>query len=330
MSQQGLDRNLAKKNEKRKNSRKFVYILAKQCRPHFDLTIFFRVDLRFSLKLVVFFSIADTKTWSSSAEDGQIFPPTPPATPPSTSSDSGYPCDFCPKVYPSKSKLAEHINFRHSEARPHQCSHCSKVFKSNSNLKQHIRCAHERPRFPCPDCPDSSAAGGGQSAKVFSESGLRYHRLTAHSAAGQTQRHPCQVCGRTFLQATLLRKHMTSAHVGERKFSCPYCPATFKRKDHADRHITDTHSLVRELFECEDCGGRFQSASRLKQHAKLHHDENVRKPCQFCGKKMLVKNLMTHFHRVHYSSSSQVDLLAKHHQTDAVIQKLNSKDSSYC
>ena len=265
------------------------------------------------------------RTWSSS-DDGQIFPPTPPATPPS--SDSGYPCDFCSKVYPSKSKLAEHINFRHSEARPHQCSHCSKVFKSNSNLKQHIRCAHERPRFPCPDCPKSEA---GTASKVFSESGLRYHRLTAHSTAGESQRHPCQICGRTFLQATLLRKHMTSAHVGERKFSCPYCPATFKRKDHADRHITDTHSLVSELFECEDCGGRFQSASRLKQHSKLHHDENVRKPCQVCGKKMLVKNLMTHFQRVHGSSisifKSNEDLGVKDPPT--VVQKLNS-NSSYC
>ena len=171
------------------------------------------------------------------------------------------------------------------------------------------------------------------SAKVFSESGLRYHRLTAHSGAAQSQRHPCQICGRTFLQATLLRKHMTSAHVGERKFSCPYCPATFKRKDHADRHITDTHSLVSELFECEDCGGRFQSASRLKQHAKLHHDENVRKPCQFCGKKMLVKNLMTHFQRVHHSQVDKLLCLKHHqhqHQTATVIKKLNLNDSSYC
>ena len=157
-------------------------------------------------------------------------------------------------------------------------------------MKQHIRCAHERPRFPCPDCPHS--------AKVFSESGLRYHRLTAHSA-GSESKHPCQLCGRIFLQATLLRKHMTSAHIGERKFPCPYCPATFKRKDHADRHVTDTHSLVVELFECEDCGGRFQSASRLKQHLKLHHDETVRKSCEMCGKRMLAKNLMTHYQRVH-------------------------------
>ena len=97
-----------------------------------------------------------------------IFPPTPPATPPSSehvghpnhstsTEEAGQPschtCHTCNKSYISRAKLNEHINFRHSEARPHTCSQCPKVFKSASNLKQHVKCAHERPRFTCPDCP---------------------------------------------------------------------------------------------------------------------------------------------------------------------------------
>lgn len=187
----------------------------------------------------------------------------------------------------------EHQKYRHSEARPHRCSQCSKVFKSNSNLKQHVKCAHERPRVACQECPPELRS------KLFSESGLRYHKLTTHWENSSREMHCCQICAKSFVQATLLRKHMASAHAGERKFTCPYCPATFKRKDHADRHVTDTHSLVGELFECEVCHGRFQSASRLKQHAKLHHDQNLRKPCHLCGKTMLAKNLMTHYLRAH-------------------------------
>ena len=215
-----------------------------------------------------------------------LFPPTPPATPPTPGSNF-YSCDQCGKCYGSKSKLLEHQVYRHSDARPHRCPQCPKEFKSTSNLKQHVKYAHERPRYPCPDCGDPH--------KVFSESGLRYHRLTAHCQ--ERSSHCCPVCAKSFLQASLLRKHMSSAHAGERKFTCPYCPATFKRKDHADRHVTDTHSLVGELFECDVCQGRFQSAARLKQHAKLHQD--IRKPCNLCGKKMLAKNLMTHYQRAH-------------------------------
>jgi len=200
-------------------------------------------------------------------------------------------CQTCNKSYASRAKLNEHVNFRHSEARPHRCLQCPKVFKSASNLKAHFKRTHERLRFTCPDCPL------GLDAKVFSESGLRYHRLSVHGGRPQFS---CSICAKTFVQATLLRKHMASTHEVDRKFPCPYCPATFKRKDNADRHVTDTHSLVTELFECDVCGGRFQSASRLKQHAKLHHDESVRRPCHLCGKIMLARNLLVHLRRTHF------------------------------
>jgi KRAB domain-containing zinc finger protein len=253
----------------------------------------------------LFFSADLNNSWYviMEPEDSNVFPPTPPATPPSsTTATDNYFCDLCDKKYSSRSKLAEHMRYRHSTARPHGCSQCPKVFKSASNLRQHIKCAHERPRFPCSECPPQS--------KVYSESGLRYHRLTSHGDSSRPRpQHTCSICAKTFVQATLLRKHVGSAHVGERRFTCPYCPAAFKRKDHADRHVTDTHSLVGELFECEDCGGRFQSASRLKQHAKLHHDESVRRPCDLCGKRMLAKNLVTHHQRAHGRKSAKNNVL---------------------
>ena len=59
VSQQVLDRNFVKKKSG-KNSSKFVYILAKQCRSHFNLTNFFTKKFKiiilrsktFNLKLV--------------------------------------------------------------------------------------------------------------------------------------------------------------------------------------------------------------------------------------------------------------------------------------
>ena len=99
-----------------------------------------------------------------------IFPPTPPATPPTSADEavssnprgegghrqitgSSHVCQTCNKSYTSRAKLNEHVNFRHSEARPYRCLQCPKVFKSASNLKAHFKRTHERLRFTCPDCP---------------------------------------------------------------------------------------------------------------------------------------------------------------------------------
>lgn len=244
---------------------------------------------------------------SSSPPPPYLLPPTPPATPPGSDQANPYACAECPNVYKSKSKLEEHIRYRHSCARPHACPHCPKVFKSPSNLRQHVRCTHERPRYPCHQCNNSQ--------KTFSESGLRYHRLTWHGGEAN-KAHVCGICGKAFAQSTLLRKHASSAHSGERRFACPYCPAAFKRKDHVDRHVTDTHSLVAELFECDVCGGRFQSASRLKQHIKLHSDDSgVRQPCPVCGKTMLSKNLVTHLNRAHQCDKRTLDMMRSKKRT---------------
>ena len=143
-------------------------------------------------------------------------------------------------------------------------------------------------------------------------------RLTHH--APPQKMHVCQICGKSFAQASLLKKHLTSAHSGDRRFSCPYCPAAFKRKDHADRHVADTHTLVAGLFECDVCGGRFQSAVRLKQHSKLHTDDaTLRQPCTLCGKRMLVKNLVTHYNRAH---------AAHHAYSTMVLPTATNQDST--
>ena len=171
-----------------------------------------------------------------------------------------------------------------------RCSDCDKTFKSKSNLNQHIAYVHRRCSYTCEDC-----------GKCFSLSGYRYHRLTAHTANQESRKKfECGVCRKKFLQNKLLKKHMLT-HEGEesaRHHACPYCSASFKRKDHLNRHITDLHSLISDkLFECTGytgCQARFQSAGRLKQHMKLHQDNEVY-PCQNCGKKILrKKNLNIH------------------------------------
>jgi len=74
-----------------------------------------------------------------------------------------------------------------------------------------------------------------------------------------------------------------------RRHVCPFCPASFKRKDHVTRHVTDTHSLVTKLFDCSTCDAKFQSASHLRQHERLHEDRGGFYECPVCKERIVRK-----------------------------------------
>ena len=125
---------------------------------------------------------------------------------------------------------------------------------------------------------------------AFSESGYRYHLLTAHPQPPTLQKlFDCPACEKSFFQQKLLRKHFQSRHSDgdARRHVCPFCPASFKRKDHVTRHVTDTHSLVAKLFDCSKCDAKFQSASRLRQHERLHEDRGGFYECPVCKERIV-------------------------------------------
>ncbi|CAB4055810.1 KRAB [Lepeophtheirus salmonis] len=172
------------------------------------------------------------------------------------------------------------------------CPSCPKSFKTKSNLNQHLR-THMPQKFICESC----------GRILFSESGLRYHRLSSHSGEGGTS-FPCSLCSSSFLQNKLLQKHLNSVHSYIKNYPCPYCEASFKRKDNADRHVRDTHSLVGKLWECEFCSSKFMSSARLSQHRRLHNSEGTSWICSLCGKSFLrQKNLRLHSLKKHSESS---------------------------
>jgi uncharacterized C2H2 Zn-finger protein len=244
---------------------------------------------------------------------------TAPTTTTSPSPRRRHQCIKCPKSFASPSQLEEHVNIRHSDARNHECSKCSKVFKTKSNLNQHLR-THLGNRFRCSICSQS---------RSFTESGYRYHLLTKHSEDAVRRRFPCPLCPsgtRSFAQNKLLQKHLSSFHSDERKHSCPHCPQAFKRRDHLARHVGDSHSVVEALFECsaaEDCGARFQSPRRLRQHEILHKSAAgaaVLSRCADCQKAFLKsENLAEHVRAVH-------SLAGQRQVSEAVQREVNLDD----
>ena len=59
-------------------------------------------------------------------------------------------CEFCPKMFTSKSSRDGHMN-SHTGAKPFKCTICKKGFSNNGNLSRH-RNTHSAPKYKCPFC----------------------------------------------------------------------------------------------------------------------------------------------------------------------------------
>jgi len=124
---------------------------------------------------------------------------------------------------------------------------------------------------------------------------LRKHMIkhaSVDDANGMEFPYTCYVCRRHFLFANDLRRHLIS-HSDERPYSCMVCTRPFKREDDLTKHMK-THGNVRP-YQCEECSEQLESSSKLRKHMRKVHGDRFE--CTRC--------------RVFFSKRSQ---LTKHKQ----------------
>merc|ERR1712168_343956 len=59
--------------------------------------------------------------------------------------EHSFPCNYCPEVMPTKSKLMGHVKDQHNIS----CKNCNKKFVRQAELEEHKRFEHF---FQCPHC----------------------------------------------------------------------------------------------------------------------------------------------------------------------------------
>ena len=207
-------------------------------------------------------------------------------------------CTICKKKV---SNLKSHIKLVHDKIKDYQCPECEKSFQTRSHLKKHVTQIHLGLREECPEC--------GKKVKD-----LKSHIKFSHDKVAN---FPCEMCDKSFVTTTILKKHISSIHLKE-TIKCPQCSkivplATF------DQHLRKKHSdKVKKKFICTECQKFFCDRTSLTKHV-MHVHMEVREKCKKCGLK--TKDIKRHMKNTNCSRDEYVPRRSKN-----IIGKL---DTSY-
>lgn len=139
-------------------------------------------------------------------------------------------CALCPKEFPSKYLLGQHITEHLMKKIP--CRWCDKHYSTHAAVHRH-HIAHNFQR-ECKIC----------GKRLYNDRSLKYHMDRVH---GNTK-FVCAVCGKIFNGKPGLHLHMR-IHTQEKKYSCDVCPyRTRKRGDLTVRKNNSSVQRVHDFF----------------------------------------------------------------------------------
>ncbi|XP_044260337.1 zinc finger protein 595-like [Tribolium madens] len=124
------------------------------------------------------------------------------------------------------------------------CFHCEKTFKIKSILEDHIKYKHTETDLTKP-------------------------------------LNICDVCGSSFSNKYLLKRHLKNVHATEKKFKCELCERKFASPVYLNAHKR-YHSGERKHI-CSFCGKGYITASDLYHHEKIHANKRAYR-CHICPK----------------------------------------------
>lgn len=127
------------------------------------------------------------------------------------------------------------------------------------------------------------------------ECGESFHDLGEYEKHQSTHNpngdHLCNLCGKGFESAEILKGHMILHNVSGLLVMCPICGMLFKRSV-LTQHIKFTHSNIKP--QCKLCNKTFANPNNLKRHMMIH--EGIKEyECDICLKRFHQKiTMQTH------------------------------------
>ncbi|XP_056134706.1 zinc finger protein 408 isoform X2 [Lampris incognitus] len=202
-------------------------------------------------------------------------------------------CTVCSKLLANPGSLKNHMKL-HSGEKPHICQHCGKTFRQRGNLQGHLRIHSGEKPYGCTHCERSFSQKPDLRRHLLSHTGDVFlcsycgkalrdpHTLRAHERLHSGERpHRCHICGKGYILATKLRRHLKSSHLTQKLFSC-HCGASYALRQSLLKHQAQHQGGGREEEEAavvgrgETAGGKSEISQAAVEASEPTHCRPVR------------------------------------------------------
>ena len=177
-----------------------------------------------------------------------------------------------------------------------KCILCDTEFPRHKTYERHLLRHKENKTISC----DYQ----GCLIQVFSETGLKSHKLKSHGIEQSVL--TCKHCDKVFKSSAkaTFDSHL-KIHSNIKDFLCMDCGKAFKTKEGLNMHMKMHNNIFDH--ECKVCGKKFVSKTGLKIHIDTSHTE-ASFACEFCGNKYTTKtylkiHITSHTGEMRYSCS---------------------------
>jgi len=180
------------------------------------------------------------------------------------------------------------FNLRLENQGEHLCTKCSSSFSSLARMYYHMATQHPEKgseRYKCIFCTFS----------IKSKNHSLLEHLMIHTGEKSCV---CKFCGKKFRAKKTLLNH-ERLHTREKNFKCSKCDERFVQKSSLlchlkahDRRETENNENMQRALLCRFCGKEFKYGKALKNHMKLHvedDDSDVKQECVLKEMKNKVK-----------------------------------------
>ncbi|KAJ8958069.1 hypothetical protein NQ318_002082 [Aromia moschata] len=197
-------------------------------------------------------------------------------------------CFDCKKTFKTKGIVENHIKQKHrtkptTKRKKHiSCQFCGKKYSTENGLRKHLKICRSKADASCETLKDECLKSESDHG-VISRDGLQSKTETAPKVDDIDANivPTCAICGTTFCNKYLLKRHLQNVHATEKKFKCDTCERPFASAVYLNAH--KRYHMGDRPHICSFCGKGFITASDLYHHEKIHANKRAYR-CEICPK----------------------------------------------